>query len=139
MSTDEVWEGGCFCGAVRWRATAAPYHLTHCHCTMCRRVSAAAFVTWASFPSASFAFVTGTPVRLASSPRAVRTFCGRCGTPLTFQLHASPEELDVTVCSMDHPERIVPEDHTRTLGRLPWIKLADGLPQHEGERPPVRA
>jgi len=79
------------------------------------------------------------PARIASSRRAERTFCDRCDTPLTFQLHASPEELDVTVCSMDHPERIAPEDHTQTLTQLPWIRLADGLPRHETERPPLQA
>ena len=89
--------------------------------------------------AADFAFVAGTPARIASSRRAERTFCDRCGTPLTFQLHASPEELDVTVCSMDHPERIAPEDHTQTLTQLPWIRLADGLPRHETERPPLQA
>src|SRR5215470_10386431 len=125
MSADSVQcEGGCFCGAVRWRTTGPLYHVTHCHCSICRRLSAAPFVTWA---------------RIASSRRAERTFCDRCGAPLTFQLHASPEELDVTVCSMDHPERIAPEDHTQTLTQLPWIKLGDGLPRHETERPPLQA
>ena len=140
MSADVIpWEGGCFCGAVRWRARGPLYHVTHCHCSICRRLSAAPFVTWASVRASDFAFVAGTPARVASSRRAQRTFCDRCGTPLTFQLHASPEELDVTVCSMDHPERIGPEDHTQTLTQLPWIRLADGLPRHETERPPVQA
>lgn len=134
-----VFAGGCFCGAVRYRATGAPFDLTHCHCTICRRLSAAAFVTWATFPSAGFAFVAGEPARIASSARASRTFCGRCGTPLTFQLHASPEELDVTVCSLDRPEAIAPEDHTQTATALPWVRLADGLPRHETVRPPTRA
>jgi hypothetical protein len=43
------------------------------------------------------------------------------------------------VCSMDHPERMVPEDHTQTLTQLPWIRLADGLPRHEAERLPLQA
>jgi hypothetical protein len=134
-----VYEGGCFCGAVRYRATGAPYNVTHCHCTICRRLSAAPFVTWATFRSADFAVVGGAPAHIASSVRAERTFCGRCGTPLTFQLHASPDELDVTVCSLDDPEGVVPEDHTQAATALSWVRLADGLPRHDTERPPARA
>lgn len=134
-----VREGGCFCGAVRYRAAGTPYDVTHCHCTICRRLSAAAFVTWATFRSADFTVTSGVPARIASSDRAERTFCGRCGTPLTFRLHARPQELDVTVCSLDDPEGVVCEDHTQTATALSWVRLADGLPRHETARPPVRA
>lgn len=134
-----VYEGGCFCGAVRYRATGTPSNVTHCHCTICRRLSAAPFVTWATFRSADFVLIGGPPAHIASSDRAERTFCARCGTPLTFQLHASPDELDVTVCSLDDPEALTPEDHTQTATALSWIKLADGLPRHDHERPPERA
>ncbi len=133
-----VLEGGCFCGAVRYRMGGTPWHLTHCHCTMCRRLGAAAFVTWATVRAADFTIVRGTPARLASSARAERTFCGRCGTPLTFRLDASPDEIDVTVCSLDDPGALVPEDHTQTATMLAWVRLADGLPRHEHERPPAR-
>ena len=134
-----VLEGGCFCGAVRYRVGGTPWHVTHCHCTMCRRLSAAAFVTWATVRTEDYVVVRGVPARLASSARAERTFCAQCGTPLTFQLHATPDELDVTVCSLDDPEALTPEDHTQTATALSWIRLADGLPRHDHERPPVRA
>jgi Uncharacterized conserved protein len=91
-------------------------------------------VSWASFRSEHFAFTAGEPARFASSARAVRTFCSRCGTPLTFQLHDTPEEIDVTICSLDDPERVVPQDHTWTRSQLPWIKLADELPRYETAR-----
>jgi hypothetical protein len=123
-------EGGCSCDAVRYRIGGA----AHGHCTMCRRLSVAAFGTWATMGSDDFAVVRGAPACLGSSDRAVRTFCGDCGTPLTFQLHASPDELDVTVCSLDDPEALSPEDHTRTASTLSWVRLADGPPRHEHER-----
>jgi len=125
---EEISEGGCLCGAVRYRASETPYDVTHCHCVLCRRASGAPFVSWASFRSAHFSFTIGEPVRFASSARAVRTFCNRCGTPLTFQLHEKADEIDVTICSMDDPERVIPQDHTWTRSQLSWIKLADGLP-----------
>jgi hypothetical protein len=133
MTADGI-EGGCLCGAVRYRAGGTPYNLTHCHCTICRRASAAAFVPWATFRARDFTFTAGTPGRFASSARAVRTFCSRCGSPLTFQLDETPEEIDVTICSLDHPERVAPVDHTWTHSQLPWIKLADGLPCYAENR-----
>ena len=130
----EVLEGGCLCGAVRYRATGAPYDVTHCHCTLCRRASGAPFVTWFSISAAGFELLRGAPARFASSAEAVRTFCPSCGTPLTFQINAVPQEIDVTVCSLDEPERVVPEDHTFVRSRLHWIALDDHLPQFATRR-----
>jgi hypothetical protein len=134
MSDSEMLEGGCLCGAVRYRASGTPYHITHCHCTICRRAAGAAFVSWFSVPSASFSFVRGTPARFASSAVAVRQFCLGCGTQLTFQFNATPGEIDVTLCSLDDPDRLTPEDHIHTRSRLRCIVMADGLPQSSGKR-----
>jgi len=38
------------------------------------------------------------------------------------------DEIDVTTCSLDQPNRVPPVDHTRTSSRLAWVKLTDGLP-----------
>jgi hypothetical protein len=134
MSDTEVLEGGCLCGALRYRAAGKPCDITHCHCALCRRASGAAFVTWFSIPARGFSFVRGEPVRYASTPAALRTFCAKCGTPLTFQLHAARDEIDVTLCSLDDPNRLTPEDHTFVRSRLHWIALADGLPQYATRR-----
>jgi hypothetical protein len=123
-------EGGCSCGAVRYRVKATPYHLTHCHCTQCRRASAAPFVTWFSVRSEGFVVLKGGLARHRSSPMAVRSFCARCGTQLTFQRDDRASEVDVTMCSLDDPAALTPEDHTYTRSRLPWVRTGDGLPEH---------
>lgn len=130
-----LWlEGGCLCGAVRYRVTGKPYHLTHCHCASCRRASAAAFLTWFSVKSDEFQLLQGAPTEFASSPKVVRTFCSRCGTPLTYRQMTQTEEVDITLCSLDHPGTLTPEDHTWVSSRLPWVRIYDGLPQHERSR-----
>src|SRR5207253_10757975 len=48
--------GGCFCGAIRYRVTAVPRDVAHCHCRICRRTTASPFVTWATFPTAALGF-----------------------------------------------------------------------------------
>jgi hypothetical protein len=73
-------------------------------------------------------------VLCASASEAVRGFCLRCGTQLTFQRDDSPQEIDVTLCSLDTPAGLVPEDHTYTRSRLPWVRLCDGLPTYPTAR-----
>ena len=123
-----AFEGGCFCGSVRYRATSSPRVVTHCHCLHCRRISGAAFVTWAEFQYAGFAFTAGTPFFFSSREGVTRSFCGSCGTPLTFRDAATPDGIDVTACSLDDPMAVTPQDHVHHRRRLDWIRLSDGLP-----------
>jgi GNAT superfamily N-acetyltransferase len=126
--------GGCLCGAVRYRAVAAPRRVTHCHCGLCRRAGGAPFVTWATFAAADLAVTQGVPAERRSSPRAVRSFCAACGTALTFREDACPDLVDVTVGSLDRPELVTPLDHIHTASKLPWLRLNDRLPRHPGDR-----
>lgn len=129
--------GGCLCGAVRYEATGEPYDVSHCHCVDCRRSSGAAFVTWASFRRPEFRFSRGEP-RIVHWAGRLRSFCPTCGTPLTFMASPQAEEVDVTVCSFDHPEKVSPGGHTWVEDRLPWVQLADDLPTY-GQAGPVHS
>ena len=62
-------EGGCLCGAVRYRVSGSPYHQTHCHCTLCRRASGAPFVTWFSVAREGFLVTQGKPCTTARHRR----------------------------------------------------------------------
>ena len=128
-------EGGCLCGQVRYQAGGAPFHSTICHCTTCRRAAGAPMVAWFTLARAEFRLVAGKPARFASSPGVTRTFCPRCGTPLTFESGDYPDEIDITTASLDDPEAVPPCDHTRTATRLSWIRLGDGLPSFPDTRP----
>ena len=134
MSTTVKLEGGCLCGAIRYRVIGEPYHLTHCHCTLCRRASGAPFVTWFSVASADFVLTRGEPAVYRSSSHATRSFCKQCGTQLLFRNDASPQETDVTLCSLDDPEALSPQDHTYGRSRLRWVAVCDGLPVHATTR-----
>lgn len=123
-------KGGCFCGHVRYEAGGTPFHPTICHCSMCRRVAGSPMVAWFSVPRTEYRVVAGEPTRFASSPDATRSFCPRCGTPLTFEARYSPDEIDITTVSLDDPEAMPPADHTRTATQLSWVHLDDGLPAY---------
>jgi len=123
-------EGGCFCGALRYRAEGEPIEVTHCHCLHCRRTSGAAFVTWACYPPDRFSWTKGEPGTFRSRPGAIRSFCTACGTPLTFIGDEPPSTVDVTVCTFDDPAAFSPGNHIFCDRQLPWIHLDDGLPRH---------
>lgn len=122
--------GGCACGAVRYEAGGEPSNETICHCTLCRRTSGAPLVAWATFPSGGLRVTQGTPATFRSSARAVRSFCARCGTQLFFRSDAAPGEVDVTIASLDEPDRVRPRDHTFVRSRLSWIGLDDGTSRY---------
>ena len=77
-------------------------------------------------PAPPFEFTKGTPARYRSSP-VVRTFCARCGTSLTYQHTSFPDEIDVTIASLDDPAVFPPADHIWTSERIAWLELGDGL------------
>lgn len=121
-------EGGCLCGAVRYRIQAEPLISGTCQCRSCRRAAAAAIVPWITVNSEYFAFTSGRPVEFNSSPPVTRSFCGCCGTQLTYRHASYVGKIDVTTCSLDDPEAFPPVGHAWTSHKLKWVKLADGLP-----------
>lgn len=127
--------GGCLCGAIRYRAEGEPTRPTLCHCRTCRKASGSPLVAWVTFPATRFSFTSGKPAELRSSPPVVRTFCGDCGTPLTYSHRDFPSGVDVTVCSLDQPEMFAPADHTWVSHRLSWMELDDHLAAYAETRP----
>jgi hypothetical protein len=83
------------------------------------------FVT---FPIGDFAFTQGTPADFHSTPQVTRSFCGRCGTPLTYRSSEYADEIDVMTGSLDNPEAFPPSHHIWVSQKLRWVRLADGLP-----------
>ncbi len=131
----ETIEGGCLCGEVRYRILGEPLISGTCQCGTCRKASSAAIVPWLHLDSTTFAFTSGQPVEFESSPSVTRTFCGRCGSPLTYWTTSYGKTIDVTTCSLDNPEAFPPLGHVWTSHRLSWLELADELPCFE-EGPP---
>jgi hypothetical protein len=127
--------GGCFCGAIRYRAEVVPSNSMVCHCRTCRRVTGALVVGWLTFPLQSFRFTRGEPDEFSSSPPVLRTFCRQCGTPLTYRHDGSPDSLDVTTATADEPDAYPPTHHSWLSHDLAWVKFGDGLPTHQESRP----
>jgi len=130
---DKHYQGGCLCGAVRYRAEGEPVNERICHCRLCQRAVGAAFNARILFRVEALA-VEG-PVAFAhSSPDIRRGFCPRCGTTM-FSRRDRQGVVGVTTGSLDDPSVFRPQMHIFTASRQPWVVIDDGLPQYEGAPP----
>lgn len=127
-------QGGCLCGAVRYRVEGEPIGSGVCHCRSCRRAASAPSLPFATFPAGAFAFTRGEPAEFHSSPSVTRGFCRRCGSPLTYRDDAEPDHIDVMTCSLDDPEALAPGFHVWVGHKLAWERVAAGLPAYETTR-----
>jgi hypothetical protein len=128
--TADVVEGGCLCGTVRYRVTGRALAQLICHCRTCRRASGAPSVAWVTFRSTDFAFVVGGPASFRSSPPVTRTFCGNCGTPLTYRHQSSADTVDVTTVTLDSPDELAPTCEVWTEHKVGWESLDEALPHY---------
>jgi hypothetical protein len=129
------YEGGCLCGRVRYCIDGEPLSAGYCHCRMCQRAAGAPVVAWVAFRRAGFRFVAGSPDVYQASPRAVRRFCGHCGSALTFEYAGGTDSVDVTIASLDDPSAAEPIYQIWTADKLPWLHLEGRGPQYPGDAP----
>ncbi|MGB5209441.1 MAG: GFA family protein [Gammaproteobacteria bacterium] len=121
-------EGGCSCGAIRYRATGAGSAPALCHCRSCQRAAGAPVVAWVTFPEDAVEILCGEPACWHSSPGVTREFCARCGTPLSYRHDDQAGWVDLAVCNFDKPEQFPPTDNIWTEHRLGWMENSHHLP-----------
>lgn len=118
-------EGGCLCGAVRYRALGNPVAVSICHCTNCQRNSGSAFSVNAIFPKDAVS-VTGTPrsyIDKGDTGAGVeRLFCETCGTPLESRsIMSSVAHTVIKAGTFDDPAPFVPDSEVYCKSALPWV------------------
>ena len=116
--------GGCLCGAIRYRVGAPPQWSVICHCSTCRKASGAASVAWVTFERGAVEWLEGQPQRFASSDGVLRQFCGICGTGLSYETADWPAHVDLNTASLDDPAAFPPTAEVWVGHRLPWTTLS---------------
>ena len=128
MSETEHHDGGCMCGAVRYRLHGPFSYSAHCHCRSCQRAVGAGFATFSAVAPENFEMTRGELAIYESSPGVRRGFCRRCGTSLTY---AGDDWTDAAVLSatLDDPAAAVPTSNVYLEHRQPWVALDARLKQ----------
>jgi hypothetical protein len=127
-----IGEGGCLCGAVRYRFDAEPFGAGYCHCSMCRKSSGAPVIAAASVPRGSLVIARGEESlrRYRSSPQVTRVFCATCGGQLFFDVADEPDSIDLWLGSLDDPDAVPPTFHIYAADQVAWLAIHDDLPRY---------
>lgn len=127
MSTENSYNGSCFCGAVQLTVTGAPAAMGYCHCESCRHWSAGpvnAFVLWK--PEA--VRVTRGADNIGTynkTPNSYRKWCKTCGGHL-FTEHPGMGLTDVyAAVTPDFPCQPGVHVHYQETK----LRIRDGLPK----------
>jgi hypothetical protein len=127
-------EGGCACGAVRYRLTSEPL-ITHCcHCLSCQRQTGSAFVINLLIEADRLELLSGEP-QPVDVPRddgtTQRIFrCPTCQVAV-FSEYGRPQVRFVRGGTLDEPRSVVPDVHIFTRSKVDWIALPDSAPAFE--------
>ena len=135
MTEQQIFEGGCLCGGIRYRSTVPPVRGVICHCSMCRKHSGAPILAFVHFPLDAFTWVKGEPSRYRSSQYAERGFCPQCGSTLSMHEEVLEDRVQVTLGSLDEPGRAQIDDHVWSNGRIAWFEVQDNLPRYPRNSP----
>lgn len=116
------WTGGCRCGRLRFEITASPLLSSVCHCRGCQRMSASAFSTTLTIPTAGFRLVEGDPVIGGlHGDDARHHHCGYC---LGWVFTRPGQDLgfvNVRATLLDEAGWFMPFVETQTAEKLPWV------------------
>jgi hypothetical protein len=127
-------EGGCSCGAVRYRLTSEPLFTHCCHCLNCQRQTGSAFVINLLIESDFVEVLAGDPQPVdvprddGSAQRIYR--CPACQVAV-FSEYGRPEIKFVRAGTLDDPSHVEPDVHIYTRSKVPWITLPDSAPAFE--------
>jgi hypothetical protein len=127
----QVHEGGCQCGAIRFRTVGAPIKTTVCHCPMCQRTSGSAFTVEAIFLDKAITFERAPSIFTYRSPDHGRllhyAFCPTCGTRLGVTLERFPKVQFIYAGTYDDASWVKPDVHVFTRSAAPWVDLPDDV------------
>jgi hypothetical protein len=132
MASEQHLEGGCTCGAVRYRMTH-PMIVHCCHCRWCQRESGASFALNAMIESDRVVLLQGAP-KLVDTPslsgKGQKVYrCPTCRIALWSHYAGSGDKVRfVRVGTLDQPDRLPPDIHIFTASKQPWMVLPSDVP-----------
>lgn len=130
--------GGCYCGAVRYRADGVRPQVIECHCSQCRKQS-----------GHRYAFVDGRISRteidgaeavswFSATDAGERGFCSVCGSTLFWRSN-DDDFLALLAASVDEPNALYMTNHAYASSKGCYYEITDGLPQRDNEVEPFTA
>jgi hypothetical protein len=132
--TSSSLEGGCGCGAVRYRLASEPLFTHCCHCLNCQRQTGSAFVINLLIERDRVELLAATPEPVdvpRDDGRIQPIFRCRTCQVAVYSAYGTPGVLFVRGGTLDRPWEVTPDVHIFTRSRLPWITLPQSTPAFE--------
>lgn len=95
-----TYEGGCHCGAVRFRVLVDKHKTDDCNCSICRKKGFLHLIV----PPEKFTLLQGADVLTTyrfNTGVAQHTFCRICGIQSFYRPRSHPDSFDVNVRCLD--------------------------------------
>lgn len=129
-------EGGCACGAVRYRLEDAPMVVHCCHCRWCQRETGSAFVINAVIERDRVTLLAEEPELVMTPSESGRgqeiARCPSCRVAVwSYYPNAGRKAAFVRVGALDAPAAVMPDVHIFTRSKLPWVRLPEGAKAYE--------
>ena len=138
MSGDRAFEeiggsrelnGGCWCGAVRYRVADAFLFACNCHCSRCRAATGSAFKPFARIERDRLELQAGADAVLVVGDDDLNdTRCASCGSLLFSVVGA---HVHVALGSLADAPSVRPREHIFVGSKAPWFEITDDLPQFD--------
>ena len=100
MTTLETFEGGCHCGAVRFRVVVDKYKVDECNCSICLKKGFLHLIV----PSERFTLLQGAEALTTytfNTGVAKHTFCRVCGIHSFYTPRSHPDGFSINLRCLD--------------------------------------
>lgn len=128
-------QGGCSCGAVRYRLRAEPMFTHCCHCLDCQRQTGSAFAINALIEASAIELLGRAPEPISMPTDSGRPHdiyrCPECQVALWSDYGRRRVMLFLRVSTLDRPHAIRPDVHIYTRSKVPWVALPEGVPSFD--------
>lgn len=126
-------DGGCACGALRYRLLEPPMFVHCCHCTRCQRETGGPFAHHAVLAFDAMAVLQGEPEYVnVPTDSGRKHWVARCPACKTALWNSWGSQRSVArylrVGTLDDPSQCPPAAHIYVRSKQPWLTLADGAP-----------
>ena len=123
--------GGCLCGAVLYVVRGPLRNVVNCYCTMCQRLHGGVG-PHSKANRSEIAIIEGRGLKwYASSARARRGFCGRCGSGLFWEPVDQPG-TGILAGTLDQPSGLRTIGHIFVAEKCDFIEIAGDALQFAG-------
>jgi len=119
-------KGSCLCGDIAFTLGGELSGMSHCHCSMCRKIHGSAFATYFNAEELRWDKGEKLAVSYESSVGFKRSFCSQCGSVLPHHSNHHDNWCVAAGLLNDDPG-IRSTEHIFAESKAPWFDMGEGI------------